>query len=147
MRTSYPHPHIANCLIARLIMWIRRKSTHVCTCAEDLSLFNRTLWFPFRISGFFLKKKLHAVLVVSISFPTFLCMCSIIGFIWQFYGRVNRFSSCKRDCCSIIVLRKTGVKLWSTDLSDRLCGLVVRVPGYRSRGQVSIPGATRLPWK
>jgi hypothetical protein len=26
--------------------------------------------------------------------------------------------------------------------SDRLCGLVVRVPGYRSRGLGSIPGAT-----
>jgi hypothetical protein len=25
---------------------------------------------------------------------------------------------------------------------DRLCGLVVRVPGYRSRGPGSIPGAT-----
>jgi hypothetical protein len=27
--------------------------------------------------------------------------------------------------------------------SDHLCGLVVRVPGYRSRGQGSIPSATR----
>jgi hypothetical protein len=27
---------------------------------------------------------------------------------------------------------------------DRLCGLVVRVPGYRSRGPCSIPGATRF---
>jgi hypothetical protein len=27
---------------------------------------------------------------------------------------------------------------------DRLCGLVVRVAGYRSRGPGSIPGATRL---
>jgi hypothetical protein len=27
---------------------------------------------------------------------------------------------------------------------DRLCGLVVRVPGYRSRGLGSIPGATRF---
>jgi hypothetical protein len=26
---------------------------------------------------------------------------------------------------------------------DRLCGLVVRVPGYRSRGPGSIPGTTR----
>jgi hypothetical protein len=30
---------------------------------------------------------------------------------------------------------------------DRLCGLVVRVPGYRSRGQGSIPGATRFSEK
>jgi hypothetical protein len=27
---------------------------------------------------------------------------------------------------------------------DRLCGLMVRVPGYRSRGPGSIPGETRI---
>jgi hypothetical protein len=27
-------------------------------------------------------------------------------------------------------------------IGDRLCGLVVRVPGYRSRGPGSIPGTT-----
>jgi hypothetical protein len=32
-------------------------------------------------------------------------------------------------------------------LSDRLCGLVVRVPGYRSRGRGSIPGAARFSEK
>jgi hypothetical protein len=31
--------------------------------------------------------------------------------------------------------------------TDRLCGLVVRVPGYRSRGQGLIPGATRFSEK
>jgi hypothetical protein len=31
--------------------------------------------------------------------------------------------------------------------NDRLCGLVVRVPGYRSRGPYSIPGATRFSEK
>jgi hypothetical protein len=30
------------------------------------------------------------------------------------------------------------------ELKDRLCGLVVRIPVYRSRGPVSIPGATRF---
>jgi hypothetical protein len=30
---------------------------------------------------------------------------------------------------------------------DRLCGLVVRVPGYRSRGQGSIPGVIRFSGK
>jgi hypothetical protein len=30
---------------------------------------------------------------------------------------------------------------------DRLCGLVVRVPGYRSRDPGSIPGATRFSEK
>jgi hypothetical protein len=31
--------------------------------------------------------------------------------------------------------------------ADRLCGLVVRVPGYRSRGPGSILGATRFSEK
>jgi hypothetical protein len=30
---------------------------------------------------------------------------------------------------------------------DSLCGLVAKVPGYRSRGQGSIPGATRFSEK
>jgi hypothetical protein len=30
---------------------------------------------------------------------------------------------------------------------DRLCGLVVRVPGYRSRGPGLIPGATKFSEK
>jgi hypothetical protein len=30
---------------------------------------------------------------------------------------------------------------------DRLCGLVLRVPGYWSRGPVSIPGANRFSEK
>jgi hypothetical protein len=29
-------------------------------------------------------------------------------------------------------------------VKDHLCGLAVRVPGYRSRGPGFIPGATRL---
>jgi hypothetical protein len=32
-------------------------------------------------------------------------------------------------------------------LRDRLCGLVARVPGYRSRGPGSIPGVTRFSGK
>jgi hypothetical protein len=32
-------------------------------------------------------------------------------------------------------------------VKDRLCGLVVRVSGYRSRGPGSIPGATRFSEK
>jgi hypothetical protein len=31
-----------------------------------------------------------------------------------------------------------------SDISDRLCGLVVKVPGYRFRGPGSILGATRF---
>jgi hypothetical protein len=33
------------------------------------------------------------------------------------------------------------------DIMDRLCGLVVRVPGYTSRGPGSIRGATRFSEK
>jgi hypothetical protein len=32
-------------------------------------------------------------------------------------------------------------------ISNCLCGLVIRVPGYRSRGPGSIPGATRYSEK
>jgi hypothetical protein len=32
-------------------------------------------------------------------------------------------------------------------ICDHLCGLVVRVPGYRSRGPGSIPGAVRFSEK
>jgi hypothetical protein len=35
------------------------------------------------------------------------------------------------------------MELYNAD-SDRLCGLVVRVPGYTSRGPGSIPDATRF---
>jgi hypothetical protein len=51
-------------------------------------------------------------------------------FKWQIY--LPSASICSSNKC-----------LWS----DRFCGLVVRVPGYRSRGSVSIPGATRFPEK
>jgi hypothetical protein len=37
----------------------------------------------------------------------------------------------------------TIVIRYTIDTSDRLCGLVVRVIGYRSRGPGSIPGTTR----
>jgi hypothetical protein len=41
-----------------------------------------------------------------------------------------------------------GYEIWYVMwLEDRLCGLVLRVPGYRSRGPGSIPGATRFPEK
>jgi hypothetical protein len=34
-----------------------------------------------------------------------------------------------------------------SDIADRLCGLVVRVLGYRSGGPGSIPGTTRFSEK
>jgi hypothetical protein len=41
---------------------------------------------------------------------------------------------------------KTSIEFVSNfySLSDSLCGLVLRIPGYRSRGPGSIPGATRF---
>jgi hypothetical protein len=56
-------------------------------------------------------------------------------------------------------LHVKGVVSWHTGLlqnplfalnlipADRLCGLVVRVPGYRSRGPGSILGTTRFSEK
>jgi hypothetical protein len=35
-------------------------------------------------------------------------------------------------------------RVWNLWHYDRLCGLVVRVSGYRSRGSGSIPGPTRF---
>jgi hypothetical protein len=40
-----------------------------------------------------------------------------------------------------------SVHLVAVYVNDRLCGLVVGVPGYRSRGPGSISGATRLSEK
>jgi hypothetical protein len=47
--------------------------------------------------------------------------------LWQMLGRV-------KISCDFVVLG---------DVMDRLCGLVVRVLGYRSGGPGSIPGTTR----
>jgi hypothetical protein len=49
--------------------------------------------------------------------------------------------------------REEGLASFELDLYpevaevDRLCGPVIRVPGYRSRGPRSIPGATRFSEK
>jgi hypothetical protein len=54
--------------------------------------------------------------------------------------------------CRKMMEKKVLTRLQKTPFSklcntDRLCGLVVRVPGYRSRGPVSIPGVTRFSQK
>jgi small VCP/p97-interacting protein len=41
----------------------------------------------------------------------------------------------------------TVIFLTSCSMGDCLCGLVIRVPGFRSRGPGSIPGATRFSGK
>jgi hypothetical protein len=47
--------------------------------------------------------------------------------------------------CGLVGLERGPLSLVST--IDRLCGLVLRVPGYRSRGPGSIAGATRFSEK
>jgi hypothetical protein len=43
----------------------------------------------------------------------------------------------------VVSIISTKYLFWYMSI-DRLCGLVVGVPGYRSRGPGSIPGATRF---
>jgi hypothetical protein len=45
----------------------------------------------------------------------------------------------------VVGLERGPLSLVST--IDRLCGLVVRIPGYKSRDPGSIPGTTRLSEK
>jgi hypothetical protein len=45
-----------------------------------------------------------------------------------------------------VILFSNLFNLYS-NIEDRLCGLVARVPGYRSRGPGSVPGATRFSEK
>jgi hypothetical protein len=42
------------------------------------------------------------------------------------------------------ISRKKEISDVMSNMADRLCGLVVRVPGYRSRGPGSIPGSTKF---
>jgi hypothetical protein len=46
-----------------------------------------------------------------------------------------------------VIQNYIGLKESAYPLRDRLCGLVIRVPGYRSRGPGSIPGATSFSEK
>jgi hypothetical protein len=52
----------------------------------------------------------------------------------------------RRQICNLRDLVGIWQRNWRKR-DDRLCGLVVRVPGYRSRGPGSIPGATRFSEK
>jgi hypothetical protein len=44
-------------------------------------------------------------------------------------------------------IKGPSINIHYCDILDPLCGLVVRVPGYRSRGPGTIPGTTRFPEK
>jgi hypothetical protein len=54
-------------------------------------------------------------------------------------GKENRSSMLQEE---VVGLERGPLSLVSA--IDRLCGLVVRVPGYRSRDPGSIPDATRV---
>jgi hypothetical protein len=63
----------------------------------------------------------------------------------------RRFATVYLFICLFIVFNDLSISYWvyvrQNDMMDRLCGLVVRVPGYRSRGPGSIPDATRFSEK
>jgi hypothetical protein len=57
---------------------------------------------------------------------------------------VNESNACLVLCPGERPVRVQDLtEIWIV-VDDRLCGLVARVPGYRSRGPGSIPGATRF---
>jgi hypothetical protein len=68
--------------------------------------------------------------------------------MWEGQGRETcvklQIISAGRDNGNIEIWKQDGRVLRHT---DRLCGLVVRVPGYRSRGPGSISGATTFSEK
>jgi hypothetical protein len=51
---------------------------------------------------------------------------------------------CVRACVRVCVCVCVCVCVRDREREDCLCGLVVKVPGYRYRGPGSIPGATRF---
>jgi hypothetical protein len=52
-------------------------------------------------------------------------------------------NGCQDNSSATIVKHHNSTAAYFIMLHDRLCGLVVRVLGYRSRNQGSIPGTTR----
>jgi hypothetical protein len=58
------------------------------------------------------------------------------------YGRIQR-----REECDLLEGCTYHTKITVHLKANYLCGLVFRVPGYRSRGPGSIPGATRFAEK
>jgi hypothetical protein len=94
--------------------------------------------------------------------------CQTVTNIWSWAPEVTRHQDTLTDWPSVVM----WLRLWLFSVSrecelvaaasrrlvggvsarlrayqDRLCGLVVRVPGYRSIGPGSIPGATRFSEK
>jgi hypothetical protein len=45
---------------------------------------------------------------------------------------------------TLLCFNEIFIIMWYAKGNDRFCGLVLRVPGYRSRGPGLIPGTTRF---
>jgi hypothetical protein len=63
--------------------------------------------------------------------------------VWIFYG-ITACYSLQILACNIPGKRTKMAITMTFLLFNRLCGLVVRVPGYRSRGPGLTPGAIRF---
>jgi hypothetical protein len=98
--------------------------------------FDRVLDDPSRHFNFLISLKLLLLLACSLVLFKSLVMFAFIVFVC--YGRVA-VGKQSNELFIIIIS--------SSNSSDRLCGLVVRVPGYNSRGTGSIPGASRFSEK
>jgi hypothetical protein len=84
-------------------------------------------------------------------------LCSL-ELVIQSMVNLTTFSVSRSMFPNSTIVRNEMQRTWSTavlfsfmvpyrHLLDRLCGLVFRVPGYRSRGPGSIPGATTFSEK
>jgi hypothetical protein len=72
-------------------------------------------------------------------------MLDIVDFVFSTSSSPQLFVRSLR-----LYLKDDGVSPFVVNVTingDRLCGLVVRVPGYRSRGLGSIPGSTTFSEK
>jgi hypothetical protein len=69
------------------------------------------------------------------------------GLKWNWESQNTRQTRYPTAEANFITDLKDKLFLFPWVLNDRLCGLVVRVPGYSSRGPGSIPGATRFSEK
>jgi hypothetical protein len=101
------------------------------------------------------RSKIRFCGICGTQFIGFPCQCSVHQLLHFCYispeaGRVSPIMAGLRNGLSLINLTNRLYiykYIYIHIQSDRFCGLVVRVPGYRSRGAVSIPGATTFSEK
>jgi hypothetical protein len=72
--------------------------------------------------------------------------CAVSREPWSFISSPLNLAPNIRTLQSVTVHHTVGLFIYESE-SDRLCGLVVRVLGYRSGGPGSIPGTTRFSGK